>query len=181
MKKNQIINNCATIWISGVTASGKTTLGKKLYDDLTTFGIGNLIFLDGDELRKNLDRVYGYSPEERFKATKKYIKFVKNENIKGNIVIISVVSHKKEVREFARNKLDNFFEINLLCSVEICEKRDFKNIYNNKDEINQCIPGVTEIYEVNNKAELILDTGNVLLKKSEKIIFNEVLEFLQKI
>jgi adenylylsulfate kinase-like enzyme len=70
----------ATIWLSGVTASGKTTLGKMLYEDLKNAGILNLKFFDGEDLRKIQDRVYGHSVEERFRLLKKYIKLIKGHD-----------------------------------------------------------------------------------------------------
>ena len=171
----------ATIWISGVTASGKTTLGKILHQELKKTGNKNIRFLDGEDLRKTQKRVYGHSLEERFKVIKNYIKIVQSENKKGNIVIISTVSHKKEMRNLAREELVNFFEINLLCNPETCAKRDFKNLYNSIDKNSkECFPGVTEPYEVNKNAELILDTEENLIEESQKIILTNVLEFLNK-
>jgi len=173
-------NNFATIWISGVTASGKTTLGKMLYEDLINSGIVNVKLLDGDDLRKKLNRVYGFSAEERFKAIKQFIKTVKNENNKGNIVIIAVVSHRQASRNFARRKIINFFEINLLCSTDTCKKRDHKNIYSKiGNKKNECLPGVTEPYEISDEAELIIDTEHTSIEDSKMIIFNKVFEFLK--
>ena len=172
--------NIATIWISGVTASGKTTLGQLLYDDLINYGINYLTYLDGDILRKKSQRTYGYSSEERFKAIKEYIKIVKAENDNGNIAIISTVSHRKESRFFARKKLTNFFEINLLCEPKICKKRDYKDIYSNLTRKDNCIPGVTEPYETYAAAEIILDTGKNSIESSQKIILKNVLNFLSK-
>ena len=181
MSKNKILSNnkIATIWISGVTASGKTTLGRLLYEDLKNSGIVNVKFLDGENLRKIQNRVYGYSAEERFKLIKQYIKIVENENNKGNIVIISVVSHRRETREFARHQLSNFFEINLLCSRKTCAIRDYKNIYNSINvNSSECLPGVTEPYEISNNAELILDTEQNSIEDSRIILLNKTLEFL---
>jgi adenylylsulfate kinase-like enzyme len=182
MSKNIYLNNkIATIWISGVTASGKTTLGKLLYEDLINSGIVNVKFLDGEVLRKMQNKIFGYSAEERFNAIINYIEIVKNENKKGNIVIISTVSHRMEMREFARDRLINFFEVNLLCSSETCAIRDYKNIYNRIDKnSNECLPGVTEPYEISDQADLILDTGQSSIKDSRKILLNKTLEFLNE-
>jgi adenylylsulfate kinase-like enzyme len=90
-------NTKATVWISGVTASGKTTLGASLYQSLLNLGIKNLVHLDGDELRAKQSKVYGHSLEERMELIQKYIELVQEENNKGNVVIISTVSHKKEM------------------------------------------------------------------------------------
>ena len=48
------MNKIGTIWISGLTASGKTTLGELLFQDLKKYGIDNIVFLDGDVLREKL-------------------------------------------------------------------------------------------------------------------------------
>ena len=180
-EKIDIANNVATIWISGVTASGKTTLGKFLYHDLLNTGITNIKYFDGEDLRSKQSRIYGHSVEERMKLIHKYVEFIKEENKKGFMVIISVVSHKKETRDNARNQLSNFMEINLLCDPETCSIRDYKNIYNriNKNS-NECLPGVTEPYVVSDQAELILNTGQISIKDSRKILLNKTLEFLNE-
>ena len=138
-------------------------------------------FLDGEDLRKMQNKIFGYSAEERFNAITNYIKIVKNENKKGNIVIISTVSHRREMREFARDRLINFFEVNLLCSPETCAIRDYKNIYNRIDKnSNECLPGVTEPYEISDQAEIVLDTERHSVEESRVILFNETLKFIKK-
>ena len=172
-------NKIATIWISGVTASGKTTLGKILHQELKNTQIENIKFLDGEDLRKIQNRVYGHSLEERFKVIKNYIKIVQDENKKGNIVIISTVSHKKKMRDLARGELVNFFEVNLLCNVEACATRDYKNLYNSIDkDSKECFPGVTEPYEISKNAELILDTAKFSIEELKTILFTRTLAFL---
>ena len=174
-----VANNVATIWISGVTASGKTTLGKLLYHDLFSSGIINIKYLDGEDLRNRQSRIYGHSVEERMELIQEYIEIVKEENEKGFTVILSTVSHKKEMRDNARNRLDNFIEINLLCDPKICSIRDYKNIYNRIDKnSNECLPGVTEPYEISKNAELILNTGQNSREDSRIILLNKTLEFL---
>ena len=181
INKIQSTRRVATIWLSGVTASGKTTLGKILYEDLKNSGIVNLKFFDGEDLRKIQDRVYGHSVEERFRLIKKYTKLIKYENEKGYNTIISTVSHKKEMRDFARDQLNQFMEINLLCSSETCAIRDFKNIYSKiSKKDNECFPGVTEPYEISKKAELILNTEQNSIEDSRIILLNKTLEFLNE-
>ena len=69
-----------TIWITGITASGKTTLGQSLYERLVEKGVSPLEFLDGDELRKNLDKTYGHSMEDRLLVLRKIVKMAKGKN-----------------------------------------------------------------------------------------------------
>jgi adenylylsulfate kinase len=175
-------NTKATVWISGVTASGKTTLGASLYQSLLNLGIKNLVHLDGDELRAKQSKVYGHSLEERMELIQKYIELVQEENNKGNVVIISTVSHKKEMRDSARKQLANFMEVNLLCDSQICSNRDYKNIYNRIDKhSDECLPGVTEPYILSKDAELILDTGRNSLTSCHDQLFESVTKYLSGI
>lgn len=178
MNKNR---KTSTIWISGVTASGKTTLGKFLLEDLKKNGIRKIKFLDGDDLRKRLDKNYGHSLAERFELINEYIKIVKEEIEIGNNVIISTVSHKRKMRDLAKAQLNHFMEINLLCSSKTCAIRDHKNIYNRINEKNnECLPGVTEPYEISDQADLILDTEQCSLEDSKMILLNKALKFLNE-
>ena len=165
----------ATVWISGVTASGKTTLGRALVGELKRKGLKNIVHLDGDELRAKQTREYGYSLSERFELIQKYINLVIEENLRGNCVIISTVSHKSEMRDRARAQIQNFMEVNLLCDLETCCERDYKNIYT-KDysSSDDCLPGVTEPYVISESAELVLDTSKHSLAQCQKILFKSV-------
>ena len=176
MNKNKKIKP-ATIWISGLTASGKTTFGKFLYKDLKDFGIERVKFLDGEDLRKTLNKNYGHSLEERFFLCEKWVEVVKEENNNGNIIIISTVSHKKEMRANARREIDRFMEINLKCDPMICADRDYKNVYSTSNN-DECMPGITEPYEFSSNAELIVDTENNSIKHCRKIIFKNSVIFL---
>jgi len=167
-------NNVISVWISGVTASGKTTLATHLYDFLKNHKIKDLVLLDGDILRNSLNKSFGYSPEERLKAIKEYVEIVKIENQKGKNVIISTVAHKLKSRIYARNHIQNFYEINLSCNPDICKKRDYKNIYSSLSK-DECLPGITEPFEINNNAELIIDTGKNSLEVCKSIIQNNVI------
>ena len=106
-------------------------------------------------------------------------RIVKEENNNGFIVIISTVSHMREMCAIARKQIDNFMEVNLICDPKICASRDFKNLYNRIDEnSNECLPGVTEPYETFDQAEVIVNTGQTSIEDSRIIILNKTLEFL---
>jgi len=175
----KIKKKVATIWLSGVTASGKTTLGKLLYNELKNIGIEKVKFLDGETLRESLDKNYGHSLDERFKVLKEYINIVVKENKKGNLVIIATVSHKKEMRNLARKRLNNFMEVNLKCAFQICAERDYKGVYSNFDfDSEECLPGMTEPYEFTNLSELVIDTEKNSVEECKNILLNSVLKFL---
>jgi adenylylsulfate kinase-like enzyme len=54
-----------TIWITGLSASGKSTLGEKLFNDLKTIGVNNIKLLDGEDIREELRGTYGYRTNDR--------------------------------------------------------------------------------------------------------------------
>ena len=99
---------CGTIWITGICASGKTTLGKRLHENLIARGIKNVDLFDGEELRRKLSKIYGFSSEDRLAAIHEMINIVYESNKNGKIAIISVLSHKRQARKIARQNINNF-------------------------------------------------------------------------
>ena len=169
-----------TIWISGVSASGKTTLGEMLCNKLHELGYVNTIFLDGDILRKRLPNQYGHSITDRYKILDEYIKIINKEIEKGKLVIVSTISHKKDMREIARKKINKYFEVILSCSTDVCANRDYKNQYKKAFAGKyDCFPGVTEPYEYTEKPELIIDTQNNDIEHSFNILFNNIKSHLK--
>jgi adenylylsulfate kinase len=168
------------IWISGITASGKSTLGKRLYEDLVELGIEKIEFFDGDELRKRLDREYGHSLEEREKIFPEILKIILASNNKGNIVIVSTIIHKRKWREIVSKSFQHYMEVYLKCPVGVCAKRDYKGHYqkgfNGEYEL---FVGVTEPYEESvNGTELVLDTFSLSIEACSKILLSKALNFL---
>jgi len=164
-----------TIWISGISASGKTTLGNMLFLKLRESGFNEIIFFDGDDLRKRLSNNYGHSIEDRYEIINQYIKIINKEMAKGKIVIVSTISHKKDMRELARRKINNFFEVSLYCSPNICADRDFKNQYTKaiSGKYN-CFPGVTEPYEFTDQSDIVIDTHKNNINEAFAILFKNV-------
>jgi len=169
----------STIWITGITASGKTTLGRELYEKLLEKGVRQLEFLDAEERRKLIDKTYGHSIEERLLLSKKWVEIAIEKNLKGTNVIISTVSHKKVMREYARTKIPRFMEIFLDCSPEVCADRDYKGHFKlAKAGEYDLFPGVTEAYEPSDAPELILNTERTPFSECSDILYREVVEFL---
>jgi adenylylsulfate kinase len=125
---NSLSTTIGTIWITGITASGKTTLGQTLYERLKETSNFPLEFLDGDKLRKCLDKTYGHSIEDRLLILEKIVEIAQEKNHTGTTVIISTVSHKKAMREYARAQIPRFMEVYLDCSPESCADRDYKGL-----------------------------------------------------
>ena len=168
-----------TIWITGITASGKTTLGKSLFEFLIEKGVNPLEFLDGDEIRESLNKNYGYSLKDRQKIVKNIVEIVKNKNKKGITTIVSTVSHKKAMRDYARSQIPKFIEVYLECPNEVCADRDYKGLYEKaKAGEYQTFPGVTEPYEPSENPELILNTSQMSIDECSATLFKSILPLL---
>lgn len=171
------------IWITGITASGKTFLGKSLMNGLLENNYPNVIHLDGDELRKRPGWVQGHSLQDRFKVIDLLINLIAEEQNSGKIVIVSTVSHIKNMREIARKKISDFHEVYLDCSAEKCAERDYKGFYKRAEQntdADEIFPGVTEEYQISENPELILNTGEEDSTRSTEKLLNYTLIELRK-
>jgi len=168
----------ATIWITGVSASGKTTMGKYLSEALVSQGVSNVKWLDGEDVRKSMKNKFGYSVKDRTEVIRHMITLANEHNAEGSVVVVSTISHRREVRSQVRSEIDSFMEIYLKCPVEVCAARDFKDNYRRAfaGEYNN-FPGVTEPYE-ESSPELVLDTANCSISECGELLTRHVLGFL---
>ena len=181
MSKQQT-NNVGTVFITGPSASGKTTLGNQLKLTLNNIGINNVVLLDGEEVRKEMAKSnihYGYSTEERNTYSIKLAELALNHNRNGVTCIICAISHIKKTREKVREIVGNLMEVYLCCPIDVCAKRDYKGHYKKAfaGELDNFI-GVTEPYELSEKPELILDTENLSIEKCSHMLLQHTLFFL---
>ena len=170
----------ATIWISGLSASGKTSLGKRLISNLVQRGIRNVQLFDGEELRQKFDRNYGHSLEDRYAVLSKIIQIAHEWNQKGNISIVCTISHQKEMREMARQEIKYFMEVYLKCPVKVCALRDYKGNYRKALQGNgEFFAGITEPYEMTEDPELIIDTASHNIDECAELLVAGVASFLK--
>ncbi|NQV54493.1 MAG: adenylyl-sulfate kinase [Rhodospirillales bacterium] len=174
-------DNLTTIWLSGISAAGKTTLGARLYQDLQKSGIDNITFLDGEEVRRSLKKDYGHSIEDRFALLEDILELILSIKAKGNHVIIGTISHKKKMRDIARARLSPFMEVWLECPVDICHKRDYKGNYDKAlaGKLNT-FAGVTEPYEKSAAPELVLHTGVLTIEITAAKLHAAALNFINE-
>lgn len=132
------------IWLIGISGSGKTTIGKKLYLHLKK-KIKNLIFLDGDLFRELMNNDVGYSKKDRDKNAERMIKFAEyilNQNI--NIIFAANLTSSK-YRNLAKKKFKkNYFEVYIETSLDnLIKYRDYKNLY--KDALKKKLRMLLEL------------------------------------
>ena len=116
--------------------------------------------LDGDIVRENLSKGLGFSKEDRDTNIRR-IAFVANLLSRHGVpVITAAISPYKEIRNEAREMMDDrFIEVYAKASVEVCEQRDVKGLYAKarSGEIKE-FTGVSDPYEPPENAELVIET-----------------------
>lgn len=146
-----------TIWVTGLSASGKSTLALGLQSALAAEGL-NVALLDGEDVRARLPRRYGFTLDERAEVTRHILDFADTEAARSDAVIVATISHLQWLRDSARTRLTPFFEVFLDCPPEICATRDTKGHYARAFAGEyDCFIGVTHPYERLRAPDLILD------------------------
>ncbi|EAI4298513.1 adenylyl-sulfate kinase [Campylobacter lari] len=115
------------IWLTGLAGSGKSTIGKALYEKLKN-EYKNIVYLDGDELRDLLGH-YSYDKQGRIDVALKRSQFAKFLSDQGMIVVVTTISMFNEIYKYNRENLKNYFEIYIKCPMEELIKRDQKGLY----------------------------------------------------
>ena len=116
------------IWFLGKSASGKTYLGEKLYNELKGY-YPNLVFLDGDLLRNTISKDLGHSKEDRYISEERRSRLSKILSDQGIHVILSGISNEPEIREWNNKNIKDYLEIYLVTNISTLYKRDPKRIY----------------------------------------------------
>lgn len=117
-----------TVWFTGLSGAGKTTISHEIGERLKAAGC-KLEILDGDIVRTNLTKGLGFSKEDRDENIRR-IGFVSNLlSRNGVIVLVSAISPYREIREEVRSKTADFIEVFVNAPIEECEKRDVKGLY----------------------------------------------------
>lgn len=147
-------------WITGLSGAGKTTIGKALYEHLKQEK-PNVVFLDGDVLRSVFGTLHGHSLEDRKKLAKSYSSLCKMLTDQGMDVVCSTMSLFREVHEFNRLSIENYYEIFVDCDMQELIKRDQKGIYSKalKGEMNDVI-GINMTYDKPENCDLVIDNTN---------------------
>ncbi|MEM2857163.1 MAG: adenylyl-sulfate kinase [Candidatus Nitrosocaldaceae archaeon] len=147
-----------TIWLTGLSGSGKTTIAKELQKKLLMLGY-KAELLDGDEVRRNLSPDLGFSKEDREIHARRVVYISKLLARNGIISIVSLISPYKAFRAYAREELKDFVEVYVKCSIDTCIKRDPKGLYRKalNGEI-QDMTGIQDPYEEPVNPEITVDT-----------------------
>ncbi len=157
-----IDSGAGTVWITGLSASGKSTLANALCDSLRTGGVAYPVLIDGEYMRERLGNRYGHSLADRRAVLTHIVEEALQARLAGRLVVVATISHTRPMRAFARKHLAPFMEVYLDCPSQVCAARDRKGHYARaaRGEYD-CFIGVTHPYERwkdERRPELVLDT-----------------------
>jgi len=149
-----------TLWFTGLSASGKSTLAERVRDILLERGM-KVEVLDGDVVRQNLSKGLGFSKEDRDINIRR-IGFVCNLLTRNDVVAIgAAISPYKAIRDENRKLIGRFVEVYCKCDLETLKQRDPKGLYQKaiNGEIEN-FTGVSDPYEPPDNPEVVVDTAN---------------------
>ena len=165
-----------TIWFTGLSGSGKSTIARILEKRLRAMG-RKVEVLDGDVVRTNLSKGLGFSKEDRDTNIKR-IGFICHLLTRNDVVAIAAaISPYREVRDYNRSLIGNFVEVYAKCSLDECAKRDVKGLYQKamKGEIKG-FTGVDDPYEEPLHAEVVCETDRQTPEESAEKVLSKLEE-----
>ena len=120
----------STLWLTGLSASGKSTLAYALEHTLVNAG-KHCYVLDGDNIRHGLNSGLGFSQQDRHENIRRISEVAKLMNDAGLIVITAFISPLREDRQMARAIIGEayFKEVYVSTAIDVCESRDPKGLY----------------------------------------------------
>jgi adenylyl-sulfate kinase len=155
-----------TVWLTGLSGAGKSTIAQRLAQELERRG--RLVdVLDGDVVRTHLSKGLGFSREDRDTNILR-IAFVSSLLVRhGAAVITAAISPYASTRQQAREQIGNFIEVYVRCPLEELVRRDVKGLYAKalRGEITN-FTGVSDPYEPPSNPEVIVDTDRESVEES---------------
>ncbi len=167
----------AVLWFTGLSGCGKSTIANAVDQLLHEQGVHTFV-LDGDNIRKGLNKNLGFTPDDRTENIRRIGEVAKLFADAATIVSTAFISPYKSDRDMVRALLPpgEFIEIMVQASLDTCESRDPKGLYKKAraGEIKD-FTGVSAPYEAPVNPEILLDSDN----KGIEELAGEVIAYLK--
>ena len=165
----------ATVWFTGLPASGKSTMANAVARKLHEMGVSTYV-LDGDNIRHGLNKNLGFSPEDRTENIWRIAEVAKLFSSAGVIALTAFISPYRVDRDNARSiQPESFVEVYCAASLDVCEDRDPKGLYKKarNGEIKN-FTGIGDPYEAPENPSVTIDTGTQDIKQCVMAVINHL-------
>lgn len=166
-KNKKLKHASPVVWLTGLSGSGKSTVGNALEQALFERGIKTQV-LDGDNIRMGLNKDLGFSDDDRKENMRRISEVAKLFSDSGTLTITAFISPFRKERELCKQIIgsDNFVEVFVDANLETCENRDPKGLYKKAraGEIPM-FTGIDSPYEEPNRPDIVLETGRFSLEQ----------------
>jgi|WetSurSiteA1Bulk_404760.scaffolds.fasta_scaffold08151_3 adenylylsulfate kinase len=165
-----------TLWFTGISASGKTTLSQRIYINLKSRGL-KVELLDGDFIRTALNQDLGYSRRDRDIQVRRLGLIAHLLNKNEVIALVGAISPYAATRAKNRQVIDRYLEVFCACPLEVAKARDPKGLYAKAlaGEIAN-FTGISDPYEAPESPEIIAHTAVELIDESTA----KIITYLEK-
>ena len=181
-KEELLKQHSVTIWFTGLSGSGKSTIAIALERELHKRGLLCRI-LDGDNIRSGINNNLGFTEADRIENIRRIAEVSKLFVDTGIITIAAFISPSNDIREMAANIIgkDDFLEVYVSTPIEECERRDVKGLYAKarRGEIKD-FTGISAPFEAPAHPALTLDTSALSLEESVNKLLELILPRIQK-
>jgi adenylylsulfate kinase len=180
-KEKLLHQRAKVIWMTGLSGSGKTTVAKGVERYLHSQGILNQL-LDGDNIRVGISNNLTFSSKDRAENIRRISEVSKLFTNCGVVTLNCFVSPTIEIRNIAKEIIgpENFIEVYINASVETCEGRDVKGLYQKarKGEIKD-FTGISAPFEAPKNPEIEINTAKLSIDESVQKVLDYILPIIK--
>ena len=179
LRQAQLGQKAVTVWMTGLSGAGKSTIANALEKKLFSMGKHTML-LDGDNVRMGLNKNLGFGQQDRIENIRRIAEVAKLMNDAGLIVLTSFISPYEKDRKNAKKIIgDSFVEVYVSTSLEECERRDVKGLYKaaRSGRISD-FTGIDSPYEVPEDADIVIDTAQNDIEQCVDIILGRLKQLI---
>ncbi len=179
-KEKLLKQHSRVIWLTGLSGSGKTTIGRNIEMELNKRGYLTQV-LDGDNIRTGINNNLGFSENDRHENIRRIAEVSKLFMNCGIICINSFISPTREMRHMAMEIIgkENFIEVYINAPLEVCESRDVKGLYQKarRGEIKN-FTGIDAPFEAPLNPDIKLKTDELSVEEATKKALDYILPII---